>query len=196
MRGFFVGTVAVVSTSILLTGWSGAKSYLLCLRTLGATMSLHPEAAQSHFGMLASGEPNLHGLLSHMFASGQRSTAVTLTLSAALMWVTKRKVNNLFSAVPTAMLVSYHMQPYDLLLLLAPMTILVPNVLARGNQSKMVLKGTFYVSLVILTVPVGAIMLLHGLTVWFVLAVCGIALASTLASSKADPELCSIRTAP
>ncbi len=184
LRGFLMGSAAFVSITLCLTGWSGASSYLLLLRTLGATMALHADVAQSRFGMVSSGEPNLHGFVSTVLGTGWASILFTLVISVGVLMVSGRKVSGLWAACPAAMLVSYHMQPYDLLLLLFPITILMPKVFARGQYSSHTLQFAFSTSLLLLTVPVGAVLISCGATTWLVLAVCGIALACTLACAQ------------
>lgn len=178
LSGFLLGSVALLSVSLLLTGVHGAKAYAACMVGLSSTMLRHPALAQSSFGMQTAAEPNLHGLVTTLMGTGAASTLLLLGSSiAALVWAARR-CRTVATALPAAMLVSYHMQPYDLLLLLLPLTLLWASSMQSELLQPRVIRALSMISVLLLITPVAPYLLATAKTTWFVLAVLGVLLAS------------------
>ncbi|MGI4756757.1 MAG: glycosyltransferase family 87 protein [Janthinobacterium lividum] len=171
VAGFAIGATTLAGLSFGIAGRVGTLAYVARLRGVGMTMSAHPEVARSLFGMQASAEPNLHGLLTTLGAQGMAGAAWTALASlAVLLWVSRQKPG-VAVAVPAAMLMSYHMQPYDLVLLLLPLALLLLNPSQPENDGDRLGKWVGRASVLTLVAPVAPYLLVTEETVWLVLPV-------------------------
>ncbi len=129
--GFFAGAFCAAGVSLAMVGSAGLAAYWRSLSGIASQSSANAAAAKLRYGMLPSEMPNLHGLaygLSHAAHWGQWLNLVLCIL--VLAWAARQRAS-LLVALPAAMLVSYHMQPHDLTLLLLPLSFILDRVLQR-----------------------------------------------------------------
>jgi hypothetical protein len=130
-KGFSLVALALAGLSAAISGWSVFLVYPKFL--------LHLKA-QPFAGVVPQAMANLRGLI-YLFFHGGRSPAAVAVLSllsaAALIkmlldWKNEGEFDLLFAnTVVFALLVSYHLNPHDLSLLLLPVALLLPRVLTR-----------------------------------------------------------------
>jgi hypothetical protein len=131
-KGFSLVALALVGLSAAISGWSVFLVYPKFL--------LHLKA-QPFAGIVPPAMANLRGLIYLFFFHGEQSRAAVAVLSlvsvAALIrmlldWKKKGEFDLLFAnTVVFALLVSYHLNPHDLSLLLLPIALLLPRVWTR-----------------------------------------------------------------
>jgi Glycosyltransferase family 87 len=141
--GFAAVTIALIALSAAISGWSVFYAYPKFLAHL---------SAQRFAGIIPSAMPNFRGLAYLIFHREQSpaAIAVVLVLSAVALFVTfngwkyahtasdlpPTPPHNLFDlafsvTVIFALLVSYHLNPHDLTLLLLPISLILPCVFVR-----------------------------------------------------------------
>lgn len=131
--GFLAGAAAAASASLAMVGTAGMASYWQSIFGMASQGARNAIAAKARYGMFPADMPNLHGLsygLSHGAHWGQLLNLALCIL--VLGWAARQRASMLV-ALPAAMLVSYHMQPHDLTLLLLPLTFAWDNLLGRAN---------------------------------------------------------------
>jgi len=175
--GMAAGGIALAIISVLVTGPAGSLEYLHGMGHITAATAQTPLAAKAMYGMFPSDMPNLHGLC-YVLAGTSAAPWMTVLLSLALMgWACLRN-RGLGSALCVAMLVSYHLQAYDMTLLLMPIGLCAGYLLGepRGTLSRVA--GTFVrkktslwaTALVLISVPVGAPIVYAGKSWLFLVA--------------------------
>lgn len=195
LLGFALGAAALAALSLALTGPDGVAQYLTSLIHITGQTLAHPEFARQHYGMSSAEMPNLHGLfsllaaaLSHSPQGSPLAVFLLIAISSALvlLWAARQRPS-LALALPAAMLVSYHLQPYDLTLLILPLSLAFApcrNASTSDGQRtttdgqlttpKSPRKPTGAASLatiaLLLTIPVAPFLLLHGLGALLALA--------------------------
>lgn len=194
--GMLFGALLLAGVSVLIVGPAGVITYLHGTATMAHATAASPLAAKAKYAMFPSDMPNLHGLCFVLFRGGAVAIGATIAASLAVMVVASRRPAGVAAALCVAMLVSYHMQPYDLTLLLLPITIAV----ARRLRGKSILsemscralwnggygKGSVLLCLscLMLVVPFGTAFVFFGLSWIFVFAVAAVML------SLRDQEQC------
>lgn len=168
VAGWLAGAVAIVGLSAWIAGWSGLRVYLASLFQITHAALADPQKARASYGMFAGDMPNLHGLLFTL--TGGTSHAGTLLVAIisglVILWGMLQRPS-LPVALGVALLVSYHMQPYDLTLLI---------VVAAGYLQQ--LQGTVFsrrsativASFALLAVPIALLLLMLHATCWYGLA--------------------------
>ncbi len=117
VSGFLLGATALLTVSALLVGGSGVAAYFASI----GGMEHRVASGVADYSVFLTKMPNLYGLA--CLAFGRRPEAQTFTWLASvalLVWAATRRPS-LSTAVPVALLVSYHMLCYDLSLLLFPL---------------------------------------------------------------------------
>lgn len=193
LAGFLAGAAVLTTVSASLVGVTGLQAYCSRLSGMGATMLHSQAAAYAQYGMQTAAEPTLHGLAVLLTGGGAQSAWFTLAMSAALLvWCARQRVS-VGTAVCAATLLSYHMQPYDLLLLLLPLALAVAALLEgdAANRSVAHLRRSPTAWLVagsalLLSAPVAAFLMLHGATTWYLLASIALLAASTRQGNHAQ----------
>ena len=181
--GFLAGAAAVATASVALVGRTGVEQYWRSMSSIAAQTATHVSQARARYGMFPSDMPNLHGFtyaVSHGATWGQ---AVDLAFSLLALTYAARQRASLLIALPAAMLVSYHMQPHDLTLLLLPLSFLVDDLLSeqpvsvrsgftshRNKTGDRMLWG----SLILLVLPLAAALLVTGRDYLVMFAVLGV----------------------
>jgi hypothetical protein len=196
--GFLCGTLVLGLISFAIVGWAGLLSYrdsLIGIATQGAANAV---VAKQRYGMFPADMPNLHGLfygLSHGAHWGQALNIVFCCVAIAFAMCQRA---SLLVAVPAAMLVSYHMQPHDLTLLLLPLTVLLDDLLKRrasvGSSRLRTLDVSLMVAVLLLILPLAAVFMAKGLNYLVALAVVIIMVAvakraPSLAPNGAESDL-------
>ena len=177
VAGVLCGAISLGAVSLAIAGWSGCLEYLSMLSRIGNATLLHASAAKQQYGMFAGDMPNLHGLffaLSHGSLAGQAASAICSL--ALILWV-RSKAPSLPLALSAAMLVSYHLQPYDLLLLLLPAAVSLSLLLDLRTRRQSLWQTQAIVlsaSLIFLIAPVAPLVLISRLSVLFVLPLLGV----------------------
>lgn len=120
--GFLAGAFAFAAVSIAICGWNASLSYPRLLLHLSSTPAS---------GINPTAMANLRGL--YAFAAHHEPPIIILIIfSFALIALTARKWRSLESgfsaAVVCTVLVSYHLYPHDLILLLIPLAVAVQNI--------------------------------------------------------------------
>ena len=187
LYGFCSGAGVLAGASLLLTGTAGTRAYFERLHGVSSTMLTDHAAAQVRYGMLPTGEPNLHGLIAWL--AGPTTVALVLTAACSVgVILLALRADPAISALPAGLLVSYHLQPYELILVLLPITILFLK--QRGAYEKhplhLLLAGS---SGAMLSIPIAPYLLAKGLTAWMALPLVGLLCASLASRSrnKASP---------
>ncbi|MEO8736590.1 MAG: glycosyltransferase family 87 protein [Edaphobacter sp.] len=124
VAGVAVGAIALALVSLSVVGGKGIELYLHSMISIAGSVSA--KAAQAKYGMFPANMPNLHGLF-YVLSNGAQWGSILLLASSVLllMWAMFQRPS--FSlALIVGLLVSYHLQPHDLSLLLLP-TCLILN---------------------------------------------------------------------
>lgn len=172
VAGFTLGGVVLALVSLLLIGSEGAALYVHSMTTMTAQTAVNAAGAKSHYGMYPTDMPNLHGLMFALSHGARWGLVLTLLSSCAVLaWAARRKASVLV-ALPAAMLVSYHMQPHDLTLLLLPLSVLA----ARWSEGLLdrTARRVFYGSLCLLVLPLAGVLMVRSMSCLVSLAVAGV----------------------
>ncbi|MHB1699031.1 MAG: glycosyltransferase family 87 protein [Acidobacteriaceae bacterium] len=178
VRGFVAGAACAAGVSWAMVGSAGLATYWSSLFGIASQSAANAAAAKVRYGMSPSEMPNLHGLaygLSQGAHWGQWLNVVLCVL--VLVWAARQSASMLV-ALPAAMLVSYHMQPHDLTLLLLPLSFILDDALGRmlgGVRTTPPQPRNFGIALVcallLLTFPLEPILMAHGIHYFVVAAV-------------------------
>jgi hypothetical protein len=129
ITGFLSGVLLTGLLSIVVAGWQGNVEYFKSIVSVAATTVANASAAKAAYGMYPVDMPNLHGLF---FVLTRGSSAAVWLIAASsialLLWLALRPPSFLM-ALSAALLVSYHLQAYDLVLLLLPLTACLRSLL-------------------------------------------------------------------
>lgn len=198
LAGFISGAMALGLISFAIGGSTALSGYWQSTCGIVSATLSHPVAAKARYGMYAGDMPNLHGML-FVATHGSRSSGVVLALASAaiLLWAARQRPS-LMVALPAALLVSYHLQVYDLVLLLLPMALTAERLLepAHASQTAVELQHdsvpresesanwphlcALFASLVLISIPVAPWLLVHSLAPVCGFAIVGVMIAGTL----------------
>jgi hypothetical protein len=127
-------TLGFLSGAVLLSALSswiiGARNFLLYLHSVFGMSSLAGTPLQSASGLSPRRMANLHGLFFTLTPTNRLATILTLIASIALLAWAARRPPSFPLALLVAMLVSYHLYPCDLTLLLLPIGLLCNRLFA------------------------------------------------------------------
>jgi hypothetical protein len=171
VRGFLVGAACLGGISIAIVGSTGLASYWRSLFTIASTTSHNALAAKARYGMFPAEMPNLHGFMFAISHGAPWGVVLTITLSALVLGWSARRSPSLLVALPAAMLISYHMQPHDLILILVPLSFATnelvcacPAFSQRGELTERRMAIALIGVGVMLSLPVAAVAMItnHG----------------------------------
>jgi len=134
--GFIVGGLGFAAISLAMIGRAGAATYVRSMAGMTKQTALDPAAAKAHYGMFPVDMPNLHGLTFGLSHGAGWGLALNIVLCCAVLVFAARQKASLLVALPAAMLVSYHMQPHDLTLLLLPLSFAVGGLMQRMQERR------------------------------------------------------------
>lgn len=177
VAGFAAGAVVLVLVSFALVGRAGAALYLHSMTSMTAQTAANAAAAKSHYGMYPTDMPNFHGLFFALSHGARWGLVLTLLFSCAVLAWAARRGRSLLVALPAAMLVSYHMQPHDLTLLLLPLSALAA-AWAQGRLDATA-QRVLLASLCLLILPLAGVLMVHSMSCLASLAVAGVMFAAS-----------------
>lgn len=122
VAGFLNGALCTGLVSFMVAGRVGMTSYAHSLISMVIATARDPTAGKVRFGMLPTDMPNIHGMTYALSHGASWGPVLNVVLCCVVLGWASRQKASLLLAVPTAMLVSYHMQPHDLTLLLLPLS--------------------------------------------------------------------------
>lgn len=178
IAGFVCGAAALALASLALCGREGVIAYWQSTSRMAGSTLVDPAGAKLRYGMFAADMPNLHGLFFTLSRGRLLGSELAVVASIAVMLWAWRQRPSIVVALPAAMLMSYHMQAYDLVLLLLPLMLALGAV--QGWQSEravQVARRLLIASVVLLTAPVAAVLLVKGLSSVMALGVVGVLIA-------------------
>ena len=181
--GVLLGVFFLAGLSLLIVGPAGLVAYLHGTTTMAHATAASPVAAKAKYAMFPSDMPNLHGLCFVLFRGGTLAVWASIALSLAVIVLAALRPATVPAALCAAMLVSYHMQAYDMTLLLLPIVVAAAHELkgasrlprfsfraiSRGREWNGVL--LLCLTCVMLIVPIGTTLVFLGLSWALVLAV-------------------------
>ncbi len=128
--GFLLGAASLAALSAAILGPHNLPSYL---HSITHTSALAGTTLQSTVGIGPRRMPNLYGLFFTLTPTNRLATALTLIASLALLaWAATRRASFPL-ALLVALLVSYHLYPCDLTLLLLPISLLCNRLFAEDD---------------------------------------------------------------
>jgi hypothetical protein len=188
ISGFLTGAVGLLIVSVVLVGIAGVSSYWHAMSSMTKQTAFNPAAAKVHYGMFPVDMPNLHGLTFGLTHGAHWGLALNILLSCVVMVFAARQRASLLIALPAAMLVSYHMQPHDLTLLLLPLSFELDELLRRGNESsggvRRAYELTLRFGLLLLILPLAAVVMTSGMNYIVSLAVAAVMILASRMSTK------------
>jgi len=180
VSGFLAGAAGLALVSVTLVGRTGVSVYFHAMSSMTKQTAFNAAAAKIHYGMFPVDMPNLHGLTFGLTHGASWGLALNIVLCCVVMVFAARQKASLLVALPAAMLVSYHMQPHDLTLLLLPLSFELDELLRRAGRSdrgyRRVYDLTLRWSLLLLILPAAAIVMTAGMNYIVSLAVCAVML--------------------
>jgi hypothetical protein len=135
VSGFASGAAGVAVLSLYVTGAGGFTSYWQSMISMAAQTAAHADAARLRYGMFPTDMANLHGLSYALSRGAHWGQSLTLFCSALLIVWAAFQRPSLPLAIGVAMLVSYHMPPHDLVLLILPFSFAI-NAIVDQSQGK------------------------------------------------------------
>ena len=185
--GFASGAAFLAGLSLAITGPGVTMQYLERLLHITHSTLQAPEQARQQYGMFAADMPNLHGLI-FLLTHGRPIGTPLLILASALvfLWAVRQRRTpgaSLGTALPIAMLLSYHLQAYDLTLLLLPLAVAAAS-LQGATPSRPLPSRMIALAVAILVLPIAPLLLVHGLCALFLVAI--VAIVASLAVPGSD----------
>lgn len=181
VAGFLLGLVGLAGISLTIVGTSGALAYWKSMAGMTKQTAFNAASAKAHYGMFPVDMPNLHGLTFGLTHGASWGLILNVVLCCAVLAFAARQQASLLVALPAAMLVSYHMQPHDLTLLLLPLSFEVDALLRRLQRRRsgdLHATGAFDIvllcCLLLLILPLASVLMGSGLNYLVSLAVCGV----------------------
>ena len=130
--GFLLGAALLTALSAAIVGPHNLPSYF---HSLAHTSALAGTALQSTVGIGPRRMANLYGLFFTLTSTNQLATALTAVASIALLtWAATRRPSFPLALI-VAILVSYHLYPCDLALLLLPISLLCNRLFAEDSPN-------------------------------------------------------------
>jgi hypothetical protein len=174
--GFLSGAAILGGVSLLMVGRQGVVNYLRSLFAVAGEGALDPAAAKAHYGMFPTQMPNLHGLTYAISHGAHWGQILNVALCCVVIVYAARQKASMLVALPAAMLVSYHMQPHDLTLLLLPLSFILGQFLEPGREGwphgpRWAWNAAMLCAVLLLTLPLAAIAMMQGTNYIVVVAV-------------------------
>ena len=181
VSGFLSGSFFLAGISAMIIGRDGVRAYWHSMAGMTKQTAINAAAAKTHYGMFPVDMPNIHGLTFGVTHGAAWGLILNIVMCCVVLAFAARQRASLLVALPAAMLVSYHMQPHDLTLLLLPLSFELDDLLRRfrrrRNGDRYAIRPhevTLMCSLLLLTLPVAAVLMGTGLNYLVSLAVCGV----------------------
>jgi hypothetical protein len=191
--GFLVGAVVVTVTSVAMVGASGMVVYWHSMLGMTKQTAFHAAAAKARYGMFPADMPNLHGLTFGLSHGATWGLVLNVVLCCIVLGFAARQKASLLVALPAAMLVSYHMQPHDLTLLLLPLSFELDELLRRAfryrNGDRRALRTIDWIlasSMLLLILPLATMVLAWGVNYLISLTVCAIMVGAARMSEESE----------
>jgi Glycosyltransferase family 87 len=179
MAGFLAGSIGLGGISAAIVGKVGLIAYWDSMTGLTRQTAFNAAAAKARYGMFPADMPNLHGLAFGVTHGAAWGLILNIVLCCATLFFAARQRASLLVALPAAMLVSYHMQPHDLTLLLLPLSFIADALFQRlqrrrggDHQAIRFYETTLLFSLLLLVLPLAYMVLAWGMNYLVSLAVC------------------------
>jgi Glycosyltransferase family 87 len=180
VSGFLAGAAGLAIVSAALVGRTGISIYFHAMSSMTKQTAFNAAAAKVHYGMFPVDMPNLHGLTFGLTHGASWGLGLNIALCCVVMVFAARQKPSLLIALPAAMLVSYHMQPHDLTLLLLPLSFELDELLRRVRKSSSAYQRAYDLtlrwSLLLLILPLAAIVMTASMNYLISLAVCAVML--------------------
>jgi len=193
VSGFLAGAAVLAVVSFALVGREGISVYVHAMSSMTKQTAFNAAAAKVHYGMFPVDMPNLHGLTFGLTHGASWGLALNIVLCCIVMVFAARQRASLLIALPAAMLVSYHMQPHDLTLLLLPLSFELDELLRRAGRSDSgyprVYGLTLRWSLLLFILPAAGAVMTAGMNYVVSLAVCAVMLIAARMRSEGPVAL-------
>jgi hypothetical protein len=194
IAGFLVGAIGLAGLSAIIVGKAGLAAYWHGMAGMTRQTAFNATAAKARYGMFPADMPNLHGLTFGIAHGAWWGLILNIALCCVTLIFAARQRASLLIALPAAMLVSYHMQPHDLTLLLLPLSFIVDELLQRvqrrrrgDRQAIRIYDEVIFFSLLLLVLPLAYVVMAWGMNYVVSLAVCAIMIgAARMGTAKAD----------
>lgn len=134
VRGMFCGTLLLALLSVMMIGPAASMGYIHMMSSLTRVTAADPVSAKAMYGMFPADMPNIHGITYVLAAGRNVSVLIAVLLSGILMLWAARRDRGLPVAFCVAMLVSYHFQAYDLVVLLVPLCVSLGELIRQRNE--------------------------------------------------------------
>jgi Glycosyltransferase family 87 len=180
VSGFLAGAAGLAIVSVALVGRTGVSVYFHAMSSMTKQTAFNAAAAKVHYGMFPVDMPNLHGLTFGLTHGASWGLGLNIVLCCVVVVFAARQKASLLIALPAAMLVSYHMQPHDLTLLLLPLSFELDELLRRVGRNTIGYRRACDLalrwSLLLLILPLAAIVMTASMNYVVSLAVCAVML--------------------
>ena len=193
IAGFLAGAIALGAISVAIVKEAGLATYWHSMTGMTKQTAFNAAAAKARYGMFPADMPNLHGLTFGLAHGAKWGLALNIALCCATLIFTARQRASLLVALPAAMLVSYHMQPHDLTLLLLPLSFVVDDLWQRiqkrrgGDRTAVrIYDKILLCSLPLLILPMAYLVLAWGMTYVVSLAVCAIMISAAKVNTERE----------
>lgn len=179
--GMVLGGAVVSGLSLLLVGVEGVRVYVDKTLHMAHATATNPEGVRAAYGvMFPSDMPNFHGMFFVLLRGSKIGILFTLVASLVLLVAAARRKGDVATALCVAMLVSYHLLPYDMTLIALPLVVAIAQQL--GRRSDLTSFGEFVTSkdkynrllvlaVVALLLPCGAVLVACGAPWMFIVAI-------------------------
>jgi hypothetical protein len=195
VAGFIAGAIALGGLSLAIVGRTGLSAYWHGMSGMAKQTAVNAAAAKAHYGMFPADMPNLHGLTFGLTHGASWGLILNIALCCAVLIFAARQRASLLVALPAAMLVSYHMQPHDLTLLLLPLSFIADELLHRAKRRRGSIVHAFRLqekfwlsSLLLLILPLATAVMGWGINYVVSFAVCGAMVMAAKTSMKHEDE--------
>jgi hypothetical protein len=129
------GATGLYCVSLAVAGMAGVRDYAQSMLQVAARTASDPYGAKALYGMFGGDMPNLHGMFFVLTGGRPFGLVLTAISSLAVLFWAARRPPSMSLALTAAMLVSYHLQAYDLTLLILPIGISTFDLMsARGRE--------------------------------------------------------------
>ena len=194
IAGFLVGAISLAGISAIIVGKAGLAAYWHGMSSMTKQTAFNAAAAKAHYGMFPADMPNLHGLTFGLTHGVWWGLILNIAFCCVALIFAARQRASLLIALPAAMLVSYHMQPHDLTLLLLPLSFIADELLQRvqrcrrgDRQAIRIYEKVIFFSLLLLILPLAYVVMAWGRNYLVSLAVCAIMIsAAGINTARAD----------
>jgi hypothetical protein len=191
VAGFLTGFIGLGGISAAIVGQAGLSAYWHSMAGMASQTAFNVAAAKARYGMFPADMPNLHGLTFGLTHGARWGLILNIVLCCATLIFAARQRVSLLIALPAAMLVSYHMQPHDLTLLLLPLSFIVDELLLHlqmrrsgDRRAIRIYEMILLFSLPLLILPLAYVVMAGGMNYGVSLAVCAVMISVARMSAE------------